>query len=90
MNFQEVLNHATQLSTLDKVRLIQQLAFNIEREVENNQSSTPQPQSQQPPAWNPSPNYSPPPDWNAPSDGQRLSNEEINKARWEDWANFPD
>lgn len=81
MNFQDVLNQALQLSTLDKVRLIQQMAMNIEREVGNNQSNAPQP-----PAWN----QSQPPAWTAPSEGQRLSNQEVDQARWEDWANFPD
>ena len=81
MNFQDVLNQAMQLSTVDKVRLIQQMAMNIEREVENGQSNAPQP-----PAWN----QSQPPAWTPPSEGQRLSNQEIDQARWEDWANFPD
>ncbi|MFB2836665.1 hypothetical protein [Floridanema evergladense] len=81
MNFQDVLNQALQLSTLDKVRLIQQMALNIEREVGDNNSNTPQP-----PAWN----QSQPPAWTAPSEGQRLSNQEVDQARWEDWANFPD
>lgn len=81
MNFQDVLNQAMQLSTVDKVRLIQQMAMNIEREVGNNHSNAPQP-----PAWN----QSQPPAWTAPSEGQRLSNQEIDQARWEDWANFPD
>ncbi|MGA9380575.1 MAG: hypothetical protein WBV73_17565 [Phormidium sp.] len=81
MNFQDVLNQALQLSTVDKVRLIQQMALNIEREVGNNQANAPQP-----PAWN----QSQPPAWTAPSEGQRLSNQEVDQARWEDWANFPD
>lgn len=81
MNFQDVLNQAMQLSTVDKVRLIQQMAMNIEREVGNNQ-----PNASQPPAWN----QSQPPAWTPPSEGQRLSNQEIDQARWEDWANFPD
>ncbi|MBE9226467.1 hypothetical protein IQ264_13650 [Phormidium sp. LEGE 05292] len=81
MNFQDVLNQAMQLSTVDKVRLIQQMALNIEREVGNNQSNPPQP-----PAWN----QSQPPAWTPPSEGQRLSNQEVDQARWEDWANFPD
>jgi len=73
MNFQDVLNQAMQLSTLDKVRLIQQMALNIEREIGNGQTNPPQP-----------------PAWTAPSEGQRLSNQEVDQARWEDWANFPD
>jgi len=81
MNFQDVLNQAMQLSTVDKVRLIQQMAMNIERDVENGQSNAPQP-----PAWN----QSQPPAWTPPSEGQRLSNQEVDQARWEDWANFPD
>ncbi|OKH37695.1 hypothetical protein NIES2119_13410 [[Phormidium ambiguum] IAM M-71] len=81
MNFQDVLNQAMQLSTVDKVRLIQQMAMNIEREVGNGQSNAPQP-----PAWN----QSQPPAWTPPSEGQRLSNQEVDQARWEDWANFPD
>ncbi|HEY9297207.1 MAG TPA: hypothetical protein VIQ31_12715 [Phormidium sp.] len=81
MNFQDVLNQAMQLSTVDKVRLIQQMALNIEREVGNGHSNAPQPA-----AWN----QSPPPAWTPPSEGQRLSNQEIDQARWEDWANFPD
>lgn len=81
MNFQDVLNQAMQLSTVDKVRLIQQMALNIEREVGSGNSNAPQP-----PAWN----QSQPPTWTPPSEGQRLSNQEIDQARWEDWANFPD
>ena len=86
MNFQDVLNQALQLSTIDKVRLIQQIAFNIEREVGNNPPAAPQA-----PSWNNAPaNNSHQPSWTPPSEVQRLSPAEIDQARWEDWANFPD
>lgn len=81
MNLQEVLNQAKQLSPVDKVRLIQQLSFDLENELRD-RPSTSQQQHWTPPAqsnWDMSANME-----------QRPSAPDMDQARWDEWANFPD
>ena len=74
MSLQEVIKLAKQLSTVDKVRLIQQIAPDIERELTDKLSIHPR-QS----LWRLCADL-----------GNALSStEEIDLARSEDWASFP-
>ncbi|MEH2278745.1 MAG: hypothetical protein V7K40_29160 [Nostoc sp.] len=73
MSLQEVIKLAKQLSTVDKVRLIQQIAPDIERELTDKLSTFPR-QS----LWGLCADLG-----NAPSA------EEIHVARSEEWASFP-
>jgi hypothetical protein len=88
VNLQEVLNQAKQLSPVDKVRLIQQIAFDIENELRNKPTPPPAPSPQHP--QNPQ-HPQPAPQWDMSGDmGNRPSAPDIDPSRWEDWANFPD
>ena len=73
MGLQEVIKLAKQLSTVDKVRLIQQIAPDIERELTDKLSTLPR-QS----LWGLCADLG-----NAPSA------EEIDVVRTEEWASFP-
>lgn len=73
MSLKEVIKLAKQLSTVDKVRLIQQIAPDIERELTDKLSTHPR-QS----LWGLCADLG-----NAPS------TEEIDVARSEEWASFP-
>ncbi|QLE43182.1 hypothetical protein FD723_23880 [Nostoc sp. C052] len=73
MSLKEVIRLAKQLSTVDKVRLIQQIAPDIERELTDKLSNFPR-QS----LWGLCADLG-----NAPS------TEEIDATRSEEWANFP-
>lgn len=80
VNLQEVLNLAKQLSPVDKVRLLQQMAFELESELRDKPTAPqPQHQPQQTPHWDMSANAA-----------QRPSAPDIDPARWDDWASFPD
>jgi hypothetical protein len=92
VNLQDVLNQAKQLSPVDKVRLIQQLAFDLESELRD-RPATPQYNPQQPPHQPP---QQPPqqPNWDMSGGdamaAQRPAAPDIDPARWDDWASFPD
>ncbi|MEH1922635.1 hypothetical protein [Nostoc sp.] len=73
MSLKEVIRLAKQLSTVDKVRLIQQIAPDIERELTDKLSNFPR-QS----LWGLCADLGNPP-----------STEEVDVARSEEWANFP-
>ncbi|MEH2416399.1 hypothetical protein [Nostoc sp.] len=73
MSLQEIIKLAKQLSTVDKVRLIQQIAPDIERELTDKLSTLPR-QS----LWGLCADLE-----NAPSA------DEIDIARSEEWASFP-
>ncbi|MEH2398033.1 hypothetical protein [Nostoc sp.] len=73
MGLQEVIKLAKQLSTVDKVRLIQQIAPDIERELTDKLSTLPR-QS----LWGLCADL-----------GKAPSAEEIDAARSEEWASFP-
>jgi hypothetical protein len=88
VNLNEVLNLAKQLSSVDKVRLIQQIAFDLESQLRDQPTAASQHQPQQPPQQPPHP-----PQWDMSGEmGQRPtpSAPDIDPARWDDWASFPD
>lgn len=73
MTLEEVLNLIKQLSVVDKVRLIERIALEIEREL-----MTIKPTSRKSL-------------WGLCADlGQTPSAEDIDQARREEWANFPE
>lgn len=81
MNLHEVLNLAKQLSPVDKVRLIQQLTFDLEADFRD-RPAAPQHHPQNPPQQ---------PNWDMSGDmGPRPSAPDIDPGRWEDLASFPD
>ncbi|MCW5315235.1 hypothetical protein GTQ43_15875 [Nostoc sp. KVJ3] len=73
MSLKEVIRLAKQLSTVDKVRLIQQIAPDIEHELTNQSSIVPRKSS-----WGLCADL-----------GKAPSAEEIDAARSEEWASFP-
>jgi hypothetical protein len=73
VSLQEVIKLAKQLSTVDKVRLIQQIAPDIEQELTDKLSTVPR-QS----LWGLCADL-----------GKAPSTEEIDLARSEEWASFP-
>jgi hypothetical protein len=86
VNLHEVLNLAKQLSPVDKIRLMQQMAFELESELRD--KPTPPQQHQQPQQPPQSPQE--PPHWESAHAAQRPSPPDIDPARWDDWASFPD
>ena len=81
MNLQEVLNLAKQLSPVDKLRLLQQMAFELESELRDRPSAPQQHQQAQPQEQ---------PYWDSANTGNRPSAPDIDPSRWDDWASFPD
>ncbi len=87
MNLHEVLNLAKQLSPVDKVRLMQQMAFELESELRDKPTA---PQQHHQPQQPPQPPQEPP-QWEIPANAaQRPSAPDIDPSRWDDWASFPD
>ncbi|HAX76120.1 MAG TPA: hypothetical protein DCY88_09870 [Cyanobacteria bacterium UBA11372] len=87
MNLHEVLNLAKQLSPVDKVRLMQQMAFELENELRDKPTA---PQQHHQPQQPPQPPQEPP-QWEMSANaGNRPSAPDIDPSRWDDWASFPE